>query len=403
MSFRRDSRGFIFSLDATLAMLVVLIVMAGVARVGGPGPIYEQHGYLRLERYANDALEVMQLTGTLDDIVDLVMAGDNSGAENLARAELRKILPDEVQFKLVVGDNRLAVYPSDAGERANWDNAFASAKEIAVATRISLLKESIKVLAWLDDPLDENFMTELRKGTNWLVKTTSKYKEFKNEIDRRNPDGSVYYDVVFMPDGNTKKFSAGSLWKITDYSLDGGKLVFGGKTLWTNREVEGVNILLAAFGVEDWGTPPELVGEPEFNYMHISDDTDFITAPYYICSRIEYSGETYEQYVYQPFTGPISGGKVHVIAQWDNVPSGWTIDPTPWPGIISREAGFTWAGYTFPGQAVLFNMRFAQSAMDPDDPKGTEDWITLARRAIDSYEPTFGPITLYVWRGQGVS
>ncbi|NVM56553.1 MAG: hypothetical protein HWN51_00315, partial [Desulfobacterales bacterium] len=212
---------------------------------------------------------------------------------------------------------------------------------------------------------------------------------------RRNPDGSVYYDVVFMPDCG-KEFSPVSEWKIIYYGLDGGKLVFGGQTLWNNVE------MLAIFGVQKWGSPARLVGKPEFNYMHISDDTDFITAPYDVCNRIEYSGEKYEQYIYQPFT-PIFGAKVHVIAQWDNVPSGRTIDPTPWPGIISREAGFTWAGYAFPGQAVLFNMHFAQSAMDPDNPKGTEGWITLVRRAIDYREPTFGPITLYVWRGQEVS
>ncbi len=139
MRFRRDRRGFIFSLDATLAMLVVMIVMAGVARVGGPGLVYGQHGYLRLERYANDALEVMQLTGTLDDVVDLVMMGENTEAEILARAELKKILPNEVQFRLVVGDNRLVVYPSDAEEQNNWNNAFASAEEIAVAARVMAL------------------------------------------------------------------------------------------------------------------------------------------------------------------------------------------------------------------------------------------------------------------------
>ena len=140
MSFRRDRRGFIFSLDATLAMLVVMIVMAGVARVGGPGPLYEQHGYLRLERYANDALEVMQLTGTLDDMVNLLAGGKNSLAESLAENELRKILPREVQFKLRIGSEdspRLDnVYPTP-DDHDKWRAKFENAEEIAVAARVS--------------------------------------------------------------------------------------------------------------------------------------------------------------------------------------------------------------------------------------------------------------------------
>jgi len=158
MSFRRDKKGFIFSLDAALAMLVMLIMMAGVARVVGPELTYGQHGYLRLERYANDTLEVMQLLGTMDNIVDFVRQGENGSAKSLARAELRKILPEEVQFKFVIGD-RLTVYPSDA---AGWSTAFSNAKEIAVATRMSTFSENyivfepITLYVWRGPTLGEN-------------------------------------------------------------------------------------------------------------------------------------------------------------------------------------------------------------------------------------------------------
>ncbi|GAI17546.1 MAG: hypothetical protein E3J80_02015 [Hadesarchaea archaeon] len=156
MSFRRDRRGFIFSLDATLAMLVVLIVMTGVARVAGPELTYGQHGYLRLERYANDALEVMELTGAMDIIENLLAQGEISEAGNLAENVLRKILPGEVQFRLRIGvennprlDN---VYPS-AGKHAEWRAAFENAAEIAVAARVSIFPpenvfDSITLYVW---------------------------------------------------------------------------------------------------------------------------------------------------------------------------------------------------------------------------------------------------------------
>ena len=158
MSFRRDRRGFIFSLDATLAMLVVLIVMAGVARVTEPELVYGQHGYLRLERYANDALEVMRLAGTLDNIENLLAEGESSVAESLAENELRKILEKEVQFRLLIGNEsnpRLDnIYPS-VGNHDEWYSKFINAKEIAVAARVCLLRfptenvfDSITLYVW---------------------------------------------------------------------------------------------------------------------------------------------------------------------------------------------------------------------------------------------------------------
>ncbi|MFH1821887.1 MAG: hypothetical protein ABH852_05570 [Methanobacteriota archaeon] len=138
MNIRRDRKGFFFSLDATLGVLVVIIVIAGVARIGGTGQTYEQHGNLKLQRYANDALEVLQLTDTLDSIVNNVEAGNLRPAENLART-LREMLPAEIQFKFVIGDNRLTVYPSDT---ADWATAFSGAKELGVAVRMTTFSEA---------------------------------------------------------------------------------------------------------------------------------------------------------------------------------------------------------------------------------------------------------------------
>ncbi len=141
MSFQDDRRGFIFSLDAALAMLVLLIVMAGVARVTGPELIYGQHGYLRLERYGNDALETLELTGTMNSIKKLLDNGSVSQAEVLAENELRKILPEEVQFRFRIGSENKPrldnVYPS-IGSHVEWRAAFETAGEIAVAARVSI-------------------------------------------------------------------------------------------------------------------------------------------------------------------------------------------------------------------------------------------------------------------------
>jgi len=396
----------VFSLDACLSLLIVMIVVAGVARVGEAGLIYGQHGYLRLQRYANDALETMLLTNSMDNVIDLVIEGDNKGAEDLARAELQKVLPGEVQFKLVIGEGPnpyLRVYPSD--DEARWENAFRTSAEVAVATRITPRLRKVvtaRVLAWLDDPLDEVFMDEVELGTGWYVKRTNDELEFSDELKFRSEN----YNVVFIPDAEVQ-FSATTVSSLVTYNLFGGKLVVGGDTL-KNNDTGFCDVLWLLLGLQrppaGWGKPRSLIGQPEFNYMRIFDTTDNITADYTVGDNIGYSGENYYQYVYKPFPSP----KVHVIAGWDNVPSGWTITPSPWAGIISRDADYKipWLGWTFPAPTVLFNMRLAQSAMDPDlakQPKGTSDWINLARRAIGYvWGPEFTPMTLYVWRGQEV-
>ena len=399
MSFRRDEKGFIFSLDAALAMLVILIMMAGVARIAGPELTYGQHGYLRLERYANDTLEVMQLVGTMDNIVNLVKNGENNSAENLARAELREILPEEVQFKFVVG-NRLTVYPSDA---TNWGTAFSNAEEIAVATRMSTIPENHKILAWLDDEVDEDLMRELINYTGWENKSTSNKTEFWNEV---SPGwGQKDYDVIFIPDADTDLDSnnPGEIWDLILWAwygsrLTGGRIVVGGDTFYNNWGQNSAHYFDTYFWellgvVFTWtgssGVRPTSISGNPLDNMHIIDGNNFVTAPYEYCDNIEYN-EDYTQYIYTPINNQ------WVVAQWEDVPGGVT---PPVPGIIVRPAGTTVAGsYEILDPGVLFNMNFAESAMDPDNPIGTEDWINLARRAI-GYDQLFERITLYVWRG----
>ncbi|MDI6884100.1 MAG: hypothetical protein QMD00_03025 [Hadesarchaea archaeon] len=402
MSFRRNQKGFIFSLDATLATLVVLIVIAGVARVAGPELIYGQHGYLRLERYANDALEVLELTGMMDSIVNYVKHGYLENAEVIAENELRKILPRDVQFRLVIGDvnnPRLDnVYPS-AGNDAEWYAAFQNAGEVVSAVRVSTLAPSkrIKMLAWVDDN-DENFMALLTTCTNIDNKSVNNVTTFWNEIDTALVNwtpGNPYYDVVFIPDAEID-LAPGDLWaKITDlvvYQKRDGRLVVGGKTLYYNSQFQNADgYLWESLGVQ-WIAPPQATSGPPLDNMRIINRENFVTLPYDNGDNIEYN-ENYTQYVYTPIDNS------WVVAQWEDTPGGV---PSPLRGIIVRPAGYnhSWQG-TLPKPAVLFNMRFAQSATDPNNPMGTADWITLAKRAI-GYEEVLEPITLYVWRGSAV-
>jgi len=402
LKLQNDRSGFIFSLDAALGILVIIIVLAGIARVGGPDLSYREHGYLKLERYANDALEVLQATATLNSIVNYVGMGELGNAENLGRNELRKLLPAEIQFKLVIGDDRLTVYPS---ETLGWENAFSNAKELAVAIRMMILpsEENYRVLAWLDDDNDRAFMDEIEKTTGWKVTRTSDEAFFRNEIlkwDNLNPPHR-YYKAVFIPDAQ-RNFSSTTENNLVTFARCAGRLVVGGDTLWYNRQADGSLSVPSLYEV--LGVDSSYVGRPSLKAqntgMHVMEDNHPITtSPYYICYRVAYSGATYRIYVYRPSSAVANVTKV--LAQWDNLPAEEGIDAPPWRGIIFRD-NYVEGEPDREGTGVLFNMRWAQSAMGAN--VGREDWVTMARRAIYWGETnwTFKPITLYVWRGEAV-
>ena len=416
-----DNQGFVFSLDASFALFVVLMVVTGVARIGYGGSAYEQQGYLRLERHANDALETMILTEALDNMVDLITKGDNAAARALARTELQKALPGEVQFKLVVGDN-FEVYPTDD---PSWSATFAATSELATAARVTprfTRAATALILAWLGnssdekDEIDDNFMTAVETfarstGADWQVTRVYNEKDFWHEL-HESPHGVNKYDVAFMPDVEID-FKEDKVEKLMHYSeyggkqRIGGKLVVGGKTLWYNYgKKHHISDLWWRLGVvESEDAPQELVGDPELEYMTITDDTRYVTLPYENGDQIEYAFD-YEQYVYRPVADILDPlDKVHVIAQWASSPEG---GPTPpWPAIISVDDGwippYEHKKSKSVGPSVLFNMRLAQSAMG-SDPTGANDWVQLAARAIGYLgTPELKPVTLYVWRGQEAS
>jgi hypothetical protein len=410
----KDNRGFVFSLDASLALLVVLIIVGGAARIEYGELAYEQQGYLRLERYANDALETMILTKTLDNVVELITKNDNAAARALARTELRKALPEEVQFKLVIGDC-FEVYPTD---NYSWDAIFATTSELATATRVTpkfTKATTAWILAWLDGPdqLEDNFMDELETfakntGADWHVTRVYTESEFWNKL---RPYST--YDVVFMPDIDLD-FHNNKTWWLIEYAYlggryhQGGKLVVGGQTLFNNWSGVWDLYLWWLLGVVlEFGGPQQLVGSSYYDNMKIIDDTRYVTLPYENGDCIRYAGTTYAQYRYVPRDGILDPfDKVHVIAQWESSPPG---GPTPpWPGIIVRDSGWTLPnGWTMPASSVLFNMRLAQNAMDQSVAptlRDTNNWVQLAARAIGYLGTSeLKPVTLYVWRGQEAS
>lgn len=159
--FEDDEKGFIFTVDGTLAVLISILGLAAVLAVGSPTAGYRQHGYRRLGDYANDALQVMEVGETINEIEEFLENDEITGTKtkNLARNKLLEILPDEIQFRMVIGpeSNPLLenIYPAP-GESSSWESEYENTEDVASAVRMSYIDnefEPIILYVWRGDGL----------------------------------------------------------------------------------------------------------------------------------------------------------------------------------------------------------------------------------------------------------
>lgn len=99
-----DDRGFIFTADATLALVILIVFTASVATYYML-PTYMGSEHQHLEVLAEDALEAMQNDGTLYAAAVKYAEGDTAGAEYDIQDSLNNSIPSDVAYKITVGAN----------------------------------------------------------------------------------------------------------------------------------------------------------------------------------------------------------------------------------------------------------------------------------------------------------
>lgn len=428
MKFQKYEGGFILSLDATLALLITLIALVGIAQIGNPSTIYKQHGYLQLERYANDGLRVLRLNDSLRKAIRLVNEGDNDGAKRIIRDNLNKILPKEVKFKVMVGgrgeeiwlDN---IYPTK-GANQEWKASLENAEEVATSGYVTVetvkLVENLDILVWADDPVERDFVQEEMEGyLGWEIKTTDNQDQFQNYLD--NQLFGWRTDVVFVPDANpTPSWSEETVedlfefnfWAYGDVDEDfGGGVVGGGRTVYYDEhwkysdlisEILGGSYMESIFGLEDtrdfvgfwpfWGHwERDLEKNETSGTLKITDADKNTTRPFDENEEISTPENT--KYTYEIESGVWELGT-------------WFVGDNEWPAIIEKPHGIELFGITIIERSVLFN---AQAIRNWDELGRTtpeaKKWASLIKRAIEwssRESPTPALVTLQVWRGENV-
>ncbi len=168
-----NEKGFIFSLDATLGLIVVAIVIAGVAQIGNPYT-QSQFSSMKLERQANDTLRVLSLSGTLENALREIEESNLEKAEQILRDNLNEMLSEGIQFKLSVG-NRLVVYPTESDE---WKEITENLKENIVSEQLSSVppeENYLRVLTWVPENREQKFVDNIATmRQNWQIEKNNR-------------------------------------------------------------------------------------------------------------------------------------------------------------------------------------------------------------------------------------
>ena len=101
-----DEEGFIFTTDATLALVVLIVFTASVVTYGLL-PVYQGENHQHLEALADSALETMEQDGTLREAAVEYSSGNTSGAQSTLQSDLNVVIPDNVGYSLT-----MSTYPS---------------------------------------------------------------------------------------------------------------------------------------------------------------------------------------------------------------------------------------------------------------------------------------------------
>jgi len=340
---------------------------------------------------------VMQQSGVLDNIIAYVVTGDLSTATNIARDNLRAILPPEIQFKFVMEDEEYPrldnVYPGTDNQA--WGNVFERVEERAVASRVTAKRLiPLRVLVWVDNrtqpQMIKNFAENIRK-LSWDLRTENNEVLFRNYLL-----GLMGWtpDVVFIPDSlKLQDNTINAL--IFFYNISFGGVVGGGGFLYNNVYKD-----LPFFGI--WVYKTDMRRALGYENMLIVNHEHPVTAlsPDYV----DYAGDNYYIYEYY-FLNPGNGQKatplVENLAYWPGSPHprGGPYGKQDWVALTARKPGVIEENLY--QRTVLFNAHLAQSAMVG---VGTNEWINLAQRALEFVSGArFGTIKLFVWRGEGVS
>ncbi|MBI5680745.1 MAG: hypothetical protein HZC47_07635 [Methanobacterium sp.] len=244
-----DDKGFIFTTDATLALVVFMVFTASfITYQIMPNFMGEDHQHL--EALADSALAVMEQDGTLNAASINYAAGNQSGGSDILNTSLYTILPSDVGYKLILGSNP-PVYN---------DRGLLSATDTVTRVRvISGPKEGWVGRAW--------YKLEEVEFENQTQNVTTTLWNFHNWLTNFSPWSNNNHLVTYP------YWGGGSNPQNIQFSIPNGATILGGNYLVgsANRERRGrsygVDVLIN--GIH------HVTANTSFTFLNYMPTTDF--------------------------------------------------------------------------------------------------------------------------------
>ena len=98
-----DDKGFIFTTDATLALIVIIVITASIAAYQLL-PVYMGEDHQHLEALADSALNVMEQDGTLRAAAVSYANNNSTDAQTRLNNSLSILIPEGIGYKITIGD-----------------------------------------------------------------------------------------------------------------------------------------------------------------------------------------------------------------------------------------------------------------------------------------------------------
>jgi hypothetical protein len=162
-----DEKGFIFTVDASLALIVVIVFAASMATYYF-SPIFMGDDHQHLEALADSALAVMEQDGTITNAAAESNKGNITGAQDILNNRLRMLIPNEIAYNMSMTYTTPVTVQNDRG--------LLYSRDTATKVRVlSLPKEGWIGRAWYKiekfefENQTQNVTTTLWNFHNWLT------------------------------------------------------------------------------------------------------------------------------------------------------------------------------------------------------------------------------------------
>jgi hypothetical protein len=220
---RKGKKGYVLTWDAVIALVFILLVLAGFLSI----PYFRslragEVGFQRVHLVSEDALEVLNKRGPLDDIGLAWSQGNYSsetemksgiikGASAVAKDFLDPIIPKHMGYALMVGDD--IVYKSDwdsaVTDRPKEDKAFEETRAVRM---VSGYRENESVGGWVARAMllynKTGYIDTLRYGgadLKVVVMNFPPYVEHEEVAYLVAPMGANFFDAKMNITWNSSK------------------------------------------------------------------------------------------------------------------------------------------------------------------------------------------------------